>query len=60
MKHKDFIGAVSIMPGLNSSWTMGLRVYGEGRTQIPLSPPAKIVLCQGSKIDRVYADIKNR
>ena len=36
---------------------MGLRIYGEGRTQIPPSSPATIVLCQGSRIDRVYTDI---
>ena len=38
----DFIGAVPVMPCLNSSWIMGLRIYGEGRTQIPLSSPATI------------------
>ena len=26
----------------NSSWIMSLRIYGEGRTQIPLSSPATI------------------
>ena len=26
----DFIGAVPVMPCLNSSWIMGLRIYGEG------------------------------
>ena len=26
----------------NSSWIMGLRIYGEGRIQIPLSSPATI------------------
>ena len=31
-----------IMTCLNSSWIMGLRFYGEGRTQIPLSSPALI------------------
>ena len=42
IKHKDFIGAVPIMLCLNSSWIMGLRIYGEGRTQIPPSSPATI------------------
>ena len=58
IKHKDFIGAVPIMLCLNSSWIMGLRIYGEGRTQIPLSSPATIGPLQGSRIDRVYTDIK--
>ena len=58
IKHKDFIGVVPIMPCLNSSWIMGLRIYGEGRTQIPLSSPATIGPLQGSRIDRVYTDIK--
>ena len=31
-----------VMPCQTSSWIMGLRVYGEGRTQIPLSSPAMI------------------
>ena len=38
----DFIGAVPVMPCLNSSWIMGLRIYGEGRIQISLSSPATI------------------
>ena len=42
MKHKDFIGAASVMSCQYSSWIMGLRIYGEGRTQIPLSSPATI------------------
>ena len=33
---------------------MGLRIYGEGKTQIHLSSPATI----GSRIDRVYTDVK--
>ena len=41
-KNKDFIGAVPIVPCENSSWIMGLRIYGEGRTQIPPSSPAMI------------------
>ena len=44
IKHKEFEGAVLIMPCQNSSWIMGLRIYGEGRTQIPLSSPATIGL----------------
>ena len=59
IKHKDFIGAIQIMPCLNSSWIMGLRIYGEGRTQIPSSSPATIgPRCQGTRIGRVYTDIK--
>ena len=42
IKQKDFIGAAPVMPCQNSSWIMGLRFYGEGRTQIPLSSPAPI------------------
>ena len=42
IKHKDFIGAAPVMPCQNSSWVMGLRIYGEGRTAIPLSSPATI------------------
>ena len=38
IKHKDFIDAVPIMP---SFWIMDLRIYGEGRAQIPLSSPAR-------------------
>ena len=34
IKHKDFIGAVPITSCQNSSWKIGLRIYGEGRTQI--------------------------
>ena len=41
-KHRDFIGAVPIVICENSSWIMGLRIYGERRTQIPLSSPAAI------------------
>ena len=32
----------SNIPSQNSSWIMGLRICGEGRTQIPLSSPATI------------------
>ena len=42
IKHKDFIGVVPIVPCKNSSRIMGLRIYGEGRTQIPPSSPATI------------------
>ena len=41
---KDFICAAPVMPYQNSSWVMGLRIYGEGRNQISLSPPATIGL----------------
>ena len=40
IKHKDFIGVVPIIPCLNSSWIMGLRIHRKGTTQIPLSSPA--------------------
>ena len=42
IKQKNFIGAVPIMPCLNSSWIMSLGIYGEGRTKIPLSSSATI------------------
>ena len=42
IKQKDFIGVSPVMPCENSSWIMGLRIYGEGKTQIPLSSPTKI------------------
>ena len=38
----DFIDPVPIMPYQNSSWIIGLRIYGEGRTQITQSSPATI------------------
>ena len=41
-KRKDFIGAVTIMHCKNSSWIMGLRIYGEERTQISPSSHATI------------------
>ena len=37
------------MPCKNSSWIMDSRIYGEGRTQIPLS---------SHRIDKVYTDIR--
>ena len=42
IKLKDFIGAVPIMPCQKSSWIMGLRIYGGGRTQVLLGLPATI------------------
>ena len=45
IKHKDFISAAPVMPCKNSSWIIGLRIYGEGKTQ-------------RSSIDRIYTDIK--
>ena len=59
IKHKDFIGAVPIMPCLNSSWIMGLRIYGEGGTQINLSSSATIGPLSRISIDRIYTDIRN-
>ena len=57
IKHKDFIGAVPIMPCEKSSWIMGLRIYREGRTQNPRVHLLRYVLCQGSRRDRVYTNI---
>ena len=34
--------AILLLPCLNSSWRMGQRIYGEGRTQMFLSSPAAI------------------
>ena len=31
-KTQSFFGAAPIMPCQNSSWIMGLNIYGEGRT----------------------------
>ena len=42
IKHKEIRNVVSIMPCQNSLWIMGSRIYGEGRTQIPLSLPTMI------------------
>ena len=42
IKYNEFIGAFPIMSHLKSSWIMGLKIYGEGRTQIPLNSRAKI------------------
>ena len=41
-KNKDFTDAIPIVSYQNSERIMGLRIYGEGRTQIPLSSPATI------------------
>ena len=41
-KHIDFTGDSPAMPCQNLSWIMGLMIYGEGRTQIPLSSPSVI------------------
>ena len=42
IKPKDLIGTAPVMPCQNSSWMTSLRIYGEERTQIPLSSPATI------------------
>ena len=42
IKHKDFKGSVPIMLCLNSWWIMSLRIYWDGRTQIPPSSSATI------------------
>ena len=59
-RYKDFIDVVLIMLSQDSTWIVGSRIYGEGRTQISLkshyhydrSPGAR------SRIDRVYTDVK--
>ena len=38
----DTDGAAPVMPYQISSWIMAMRIYGEGRTQIPLSSPTTI------------------
>ena len=48
IKQKHFIGVSPVMPFENSWWIMGLRIYGEEKTQIPLSSPTKI--CPLAKI----------
>ena len=54
-KTQRLTDAILVMPCQNSLWIMGLRIYGEGRIQIPLSSPASIdPLAQG----RVYTDVK--
>ena len=42
VKQKDFINMVPIMPCQGSSWIMGSRIYGEGRTQTSLNSPNEI------------------
>ena len=42
VKHKCFIGDLPIMSCENSSWIMGLRIFGEGIIQIPPSSSATI------------------
>ena len=42
IKYKYFRDVILIMPCQNSLWIMGLRIYGEWRTQIPLNSPATI------------------
>ena len=42
IKHKDLLDMVPIMLCHNSLWIMGLRIYGEGKTQILLSSPTSI------------------
>ena len=43
-KHKGFIDVVQTMPCQNLPRTMCLRIYGEGRTQNPVSSSATICL----------------
>ena len=40
----NFIDVILIIPYQNSSWIMDSRIYGEGRTQNPLSLPDTIDL----------------
>ena len=54
IKHKDFIVSVPIMLCLISSWIMCLRIYGEGRTQMPPSSSATICPSPKISIDRLY------
>ena len=42
IKHKDFIDVVPITPCKNLLWIMGSKIYGEGRSEIPLSSPTTI------------------
>ena len=42
INHKEFIDVVPVILYQNSSWIMGSNIYGEGRTQIPLSLPTMI------------------
>ena len=54
IKHKDFTGVFPIMLCLNSSWIMDLRIYGEGRAQIPPSSSATIDPFPKISIDGLY------
>ena len=42
IKQNNFIDAVPIMPRQNPLWIVGLKIYGEGRTQIPLRSPSTL------------------
>ena len=53
---KHFVDVVSIMPCQNSSWIMDWRIFGEGRSQIPVSSLDRSSGTR-SRIDRVYTDI---
>ena len=59
IKRRDFIDVVPIMPCQDSSWIMGSRIYGEGRTQTRQSLP-RYNRSSGtrSRIDRIYTDIE--
>ena len=54
IKHKDFIGAIPIMPCINSSWIMRLKIYGGGRTQVLPSSSATIGSLPKISVDRLY------
>ena len=41
-KTQSLIGAAPVVPCQSSLWITSLKIYGEGRTQIPLSSPATI------------------
>ena len=48
IKQKSFMDVVQIILYQNLLWIMGLSIYGERRTQNPLSPPVTVVpLAQG-------------
>ena len=56
IKPKDFIDVVSIMPYQNPLRIMGLKIYVEGRIQIPLS--SLTTICPLAKIQEFHFDIK--
>ena len=59
IKHRNFIDVIQILPCLNSSWIMGWRIYGGGRTQILLSSPTIVdSLAQDPGLTGFYTDIK--